>query len=191
MSRLLIPSPPVGSRPFVLWSAGKDSTYLVYDRLRRGCKVTAAYVEVTNNSNKVATEKRAISELSKRFEAEFPGQLTVIYPTILSINSGHGLLLAQPLLWLFSAAYAASSSDDDVGRCPDEVSLSYIIGDCAISWLDDLRSIWKGFSNLAANLPPLTFPLTKVGKDEINALLPKHLASLCVFCRLPSSELPG
>ena len=55
----------MGKKNLVLWSGGLDSTHLVYDNLSNGNKVSALYIELTNNDTKVKLEKAALKKMTK------------------------------------------------------------------------------------------------------------------------------
>lgn len=157
---------------FILWSGGKDSTYLVWDRLKRGGSVTAAYVTVLNNETKTQAELDATDKMAKFFMKTFPGKFTFEKIAKVELERGGGeMILKQPALWLLPAAYAMS------GNRFNEVCIGYVLNDDAISYLDDFKRIWRSLSRLSANgFPPLTFPLFR---------------DLCVFCEVPVLKSGG
>ena len=52
----------------VLASGGLDSTYLIYDNLKKGNNVTALYVTVENNPTKNKSELMALELIRKYFQ---------------------------------------------------------------------------------------------------------------------------
>ena len=167
---------------FILWSGGKDSTYLVWDRLKRGGSVTAAYVTVLNNETKTQAELAAIDKMAKFFLKTFPGKFTFSKIAKVDLECGGGeMILKQPALWLLPAAYAMS------GNRFNEVCIGYVLNDDAMSYLDDFKRIWRSLARLSANgFPPLTFPLFRTSEQEIKLGLPDEIRDLCVYCEVPT-----
>lgn len=107
---LIITKMKTDTHSFILWSGGNDSTYLVWDRLKSGGSVTAAYVEVSNNETKTLAEIGAINKMADFFRRTFPGKFTFEKIAKVCLESGGGeLILKQPILWLLPAAYAISA----------------------------------------------------------------------------------
>jgi 7-cyano-7-deazaguanine synthase in queuosine biosynthesis len=169
-------------RVLIPWSGGMDSTYLIQLYSELGYDVYAGYIEVTNNLHKPAMEKRAIKKLRPlmdKYRFCYNGVMSTI-----TVDRADGELgLGQPLLWLTPLAYQT--------RHYDEVAIGYVSGDCAVSYIDDMRAVWKaysGFSQSTEFFPEITFPLIKLTKQEIWNKMDPEIRELCVYCEDPSDD---
>lgn len=165
----------------VAWSGGLDSTALINYLLKKGDSVSSIYVEIPNNGEKVKREKQAIENMTPYLNHY---AFTHIGSTIISPLDGSMLCLKQPMLCLTALLYALTSQHD----C---VAIGYVSGDCAISYLPDIRSIWDSFSSLTdRKLPPLTFPLIKREKSELFSELPSELKTHVTWCENHEDKAP-
>jgi len=157
----------------VAWSGGLDSTALIDYLLKKGDRVSSIYIEVPGNGDKCKREQRAIDRMTSyfsRYSFEHLGTTTI------SPYSGSVLAMKQPLLWLTGLVYALNSQHDSV-------AIGYVMGDCAISYLPDIRSIWDSFSALSdRQLPPLTFPLIKKDKTDLWKDIPDEVKPHITWC---------
>jgi len=167
----------------VSWSGGLDSTYLIYDYLKKGHIVKAFYTKLINNDNKVAFELDAIKKLSQQFTAEF-GDMFIFYKEssefMIATPSGkNDIVLSQPPIWLLSLLFI-------LNKGIDEVAIGYVMNDCAISFLQDIQRVYKAYQPFFRNkLPKLIFPLTKLTKDSLYEQLPKNYYENTVTCEQP------
>ena len=161
---------------FVLWSSGLDSTYLIYDNLRKGNCVKAGYIEITNNEWQVYKEKNSICKLYDIFRVNYGDNFdyTELTKFGVEIEGQRHVLLPQALIWLASALY--------IDRWADEIQLAYVMNDDAISYIEDFKRIHRANKALAPEIPPLTFPLTKTKKEEILEELPEIYLKEISFC---------
>ena len=164
------------------FSGGIDSTYLIHKRLSEGHKVTTCSFLIGNNENKNKVES-IMRELSiKQFKKEFgEDKITVIPDLKLGTFSGNDILtLRQPLFWLFGIIFS-------IYKKVDSVEIAYICNDCAISYLDDLKSLYKAYEPFCEkNLPELKFPLTKISKHAILSELPFEYKNNTTTCENPT-----
>jgi len=168
----------------VLFSGGLDSTYLVWKNLNDGNQVIPIYVEIENNGNKSILEKNRIKLLYEKFAKEFNNDdNTYIHNINYAISVGvhareDSLHLKQIPVWIFSLMFMQSM---DI----DEIQIGYIMNDDAISYLDDIQTIYKSYQPICEPMKPLFFPLTKKKKWEIVRKLPKEYLELIVSCENP------
>ncbi len=68
-----------------------------------------------------------------------------------------------------------------------EVCLGYVMNDCAISYLNELKAMFRCFSkNISTKpFPKVTFPLSKVCKEDIVYNINKDLKSHVTWCEMP------
>lgn len=159
----------------VSWSGGVDSTALINRLLKEGHAVEATYTVVNNNSTKVVREVRAITGIAKlwkpfRFELkEAASQFDI------SLGNRE-MRLHQPLLWLTSLFYSCHAKID-------RVAIGYVLNDCAISYLNELKTIWRAMWLLTDRAPvPLEFPLMRDSKKELWDSLDSNVQKLVTWC---------
>lgn len=170
---------------YILWSGGLDSTFLIWKNLTEGNKVIAKYIELENNEHKSEMELDAIYKLRKLFKEEFKDNFEYSY--LLSIDiveSAHTVRLPQYPSWFTGCVYG-------LGDNIDEIQLGYVMNDDAISYLDDMKSLWKAYEPLyngSTPFPELTFPLTKIHKKDYISVFnfPKKYYELTVWCENPT-----
>lgn len=169
-----------------LFSGGLDSTYLIYKSLKDGHYVVPIYIELTNNKNKTIVEKDRINKLYNLFIKDFNYNIDSIRtPLQLNINSWRNeLMFSQMPLWVFGILYSGELSNID------EIHIGYVMNDDAISYLDDLKKIYKSFQIIShTKLPKLIFPLIKTPKEQILNELPYNYQKLTISCEDPKLAL--
>lgn len=163
---------------FVPWSGGLDSTYLLQKLSSDGHDVSAGYIEFSNNASKVVREKKAISEI---IETGFLKKHKVLYEReIATINlslANKRMSLYQPQVWLTSLMYHVDPT------CNDAIALGYVLNDDAISFIDDIKRVWRAMNVFSyAPLPKLIFPLTKISKKAIWDRIDPEIKDLVTWC---------
>lgn len=164
----------------ILWSGGLDSTYLVYDCLKKGYNVYPVYIKLLNNTSKTEMELDVIKKISEKMKEMFPNNFNELKITM-SINIDyhyHNNYFQQLPIWILGILF---SIKDDI----DEIYLGYVTGDDAISYLNEIKKIYKSYSPIVSNLPKLLFPLSKTLKLEILNKLPSVLTDLTKTCEIP------
>jgi len=171
----------------VLFSGGLDSTYLTYINLKNGNRVVPIYIEIENNENKTIIEKNHIKLLHQEFRKEFDKDSQ--YPLNIAeieyvLNVGvrayeSDLSFKQVPIWMLGIVFSQ-------GLKVDEIQIGYVSNDDAISYLSDIKKIYKSYQSIALNkLIPLVFPLAKHKKEFMAADLPKNYRDLIVTCEYP------
>jgi len=136
----------------VAFSGGLDSTYLVYDNLKKGHNVTGLYIEIKNNDNKVLVEKYQIEKISELFYKEFPTLFSLDMGSEIFVPRAGDLSFKQIGIWLLGLLYHGSSRYD-------EIHIGAVMNDDMISFIDDIQKIWESYTWLNdKNHPPLLFP---------------------------------
>ncbi len=174
----------------ILWSGGLDSTFLVYDNLRRGNEVTVFYNRLNNNQEKTDLEIKSIVKNSKLFSEDFTNSF---HSNIGEPFQDFHYLIAdrvidsyfafkQAPLWLLSAAYIGASH-----RAFKEVQIAYVMSDQAISYIEEFKRIYNSYKLLCDDLPyaELLFPLIKTQKKSIVQDLPLKYLKNIWFCEEP------
>jgi len=166
---------------YVLWSGGIDSTFLIDKLLKDGHKVSAGYVEITNNPNKDKIELEAIIKLYAKIKVKYPefrfNDTIARYDMYLTPVQ---LAINQPLFWLMSTVVCVP------WEC-DSIAVGFIQKDDALSFLPEIQAAYKAMGKLRRDpLPKLEFPLIKHSKSEIYTTLDHSLVELCSFCETPN-----
>ena len=171
----------------VLWSGGLDSTYLVQLLLSKGATVYASYVRLENNEAKTKMEMAAIQKMVPIFKQRYAGfihhdkEATMVFSSEYSLPDLH-----QVLPWL-TAAQMIIHPD------AEELAIGYVMNDCAISYLPEIRGIWKAMCCLSSSRkkPTIVFPLIKETKLSIYHQLLPELRGLTVTCEQPKTMDDG
>jgi len=158
---------------FVLWSGGLDSTALIYYYLKKGYKVDAGYVKLNNNENKTKQELDAIkSILTDLSPYNFHYKGIILESTIYG-----SAILPQFPIWMTALVY--------ITEMYDEISLGYVMNDDAISFLEEIKQVWKSYEIFKYNKSELVFPLSKMNKEHIKSLLSENIFNKTVSCEMP------
>lgn len=157
----------------VMWSGGLDSNFLIYSLLKVGANVTAHSFSSTQLPAAPA-EKAARKALAEMFETYRPNHFISREYTP-SIPLGSGSLFGQARFWTGVMGLVADIDETDY------VMLGYIMGDDAISYLDEIKAEWdaKAWNASNSDWPELVTPLVKITKSDIaNELADCHIMSL-------------
>lgn len=164
----------------VLWSGGFDSTYMIQHILESDVKnsVTCGYLEILNNEPKTKKELEAIDKLKEIFKNKYGTRFEYV-GVIMSVNvNKHDTSIYCPQLLFLLTALSHLSNKNDYASC-----LGFVMNDNSISFLSEIKNIWKNISNLRMeDLPELMFPLSKYPKWGINSNLNESIKELCVCC---------
>ena len=169
-----------GKKVGVLFSGGLDSTFLIWKNLKDGNTVVPFYFEIENNQKKPMLEKNRIELLYNEFNKEFDGKIEPIKYVlkILVTDFSNNLFFKQIPIWILGMLFS-----DQKGL--SEIQFGYVMNDDAISYLDDIKKIYKSYSTITDTLVPITFPLRKWKKCAILEDLPENYRNLVVSCENP------
>ena len=161
----------------VLFSSGLDSTYLVWKNLKDGNEVVPIYIEISNNVTKTILEKNRIGLLLEKFREEFEIK---IYDIEYVLTAGltadeNSLHFKQVPVWVMGMMFCQSMG-------LDEIQIGYVENDDAISYLKDIKKIYKSYKSIQDNLVPLKFPLMKMKKYMMAQELPEQYLKLIFSC---------
>jgi hypothetical protein len=168
----------------VLFSGGLDSTYLVYKNLKEGNTVYPVYIEITNNQVKSVIEKNRIELLRREFLKEFKHPNHRYDEPIARINyllnvgvvaDESSLHLRQLPVWILGLSFMQSMG-------VDEIQIGYVSNDDAISYLDEIQTIYKSYQLICEPMKPLMFPLIKKHKFQMADELPSQYMDLIFSC---------
>jgi len=164
----------------VLFSGGLDSTYLVWKNLKDGNIVIPIYIEISNNYNKTIIEKNRIKLLYKEFSKEYSNNIKNIeYILKLEINTfNSNVYLKQVPIWILGILFAECLN-------ADEFQIGYVCGDDSVSFISDIKRIYKSYLGLVEKQPPIKFPLTKEMKSDLYYQLPNNYKEYIFSCENP------
>ncbi len=168
----------------ILFTGGLDSTYLMYKNLQEGHIIYPFYVNVNNNKNKAEIEIQQsnliIEEFRKHYKQEI-NQLVNICDIDMHFINQNSYALVQAPMWVFAISWLQGHFD--------EIQIGYVMNDCAISYLNEIKSIYKSFNKLYGRehkkQVPLTFPISKVDKISIFQQMPQYVKHLIFSCEAP------
>jgi len=164
----------------VLFSGGLDSTYLVWDNLKKGNVVIPVYFTITNNGDKPQLERNRIKLLYKKFHETY-GDLIKEPENVMGVeitNLGSGLHFHQVPVWILGLQFCQISY-------LNEIQIGYIMNDDVISYINDIKKIYNSYKGILDKQIPLKFPLLKIKKELIFKELPKKYRDLTVTCENP------
>ena len=166
----------------VLFSGGLDSTYLIWKNLKKGNIVKPVYIEIKNNKNKSIVEIQQAKLLVEEFKKEFSDQIEEFkIVSEFRVNSFRSIVtFSQPLIWVLSVLFG-------IEKHYDEINIGYVIGDCAISFLREIRNLYKSTLPFTdeKKLPKLKFPIMKESKYSMLYELPENYVKLITSCEAP------
>jgi len=152
------------------WSGGLDSTYSVLTYLENGFRVDAPYFTIENNKRKVKFELETIKRFKEMepFKTHIKNRMLNVYESSsVHIKAERDCIasLTQPPIWMMTAFFCLGD------RKPvDELVISYVLNDCAVSYVDDLKKLWNSLRGFVCDknlYPKLNFPLLKQHKLTI------------------------
>jgi len=171
------------------FSGGLDSTYTLYRNVLSGNEVTAAYFEITNNSYKTSIEKRQTRRIIDLISEMYGVRVNMSHPCQIGLDTT-SFSLVQCVTWVYSLFSITNFMSYD------EVHISYVTGDDAIGYIQDIQNLYDSmiaFTEIKRDsfgeqkkYPKLVFPLVKTSKEDIIHLLPQNIIDLCYSCENPS-----
>lgn len=164
-------------RVLLLWSGGLDSTALMLRYLQAGWAVDALPVVFKNSYAKNEREQTARDGMFKEYFSKY--DVTVLSSPEVSFPEIGNIPFTQLTVWVNAAIMSLR-----IGH-HDEVAISYVMNDDAISFLADIQALWKAhkpFFAYAGVLPPLKFPLSKARKQDLYSEMPPTIFQHVTWC---------
>jgi 7-cyano-7-deazaguanine synthase in queuosine biosynthesis len=177
----------------VMSSGGFDSTYLIWKNLEEGNKVFPVYIETTIDPEQKKAEINALNIICHYFSDIYGFSMINCWPERLELNVTYakGIPLQQSQVWIYGAFLFSQKEQKNF----DEVQIGYIMNDCALSYLDELKNLWNAFNlfkhDASNKTPNLSFPIIKKLKfDIMNVLSEKcpEIFSFVHFCERPKEK---
>ena len=170
-------------------SGGYDSTYLLIKNLQNGDNVYPIYIHASflyqmKHLIEYSRVKSLIQKLRKNYK-----NLHSLTENHISMDNIKNITSVQPIAWILILFSEAKRRRYSVKY--DEVHISYIKNDCAISHLPTIRALWKllfSFSWVPHTVPKLFFPLSKYSKKKIIEKIQdfdKNILASCWTCEKP------
>jgi 7-cyano-7-deazaguanine synthase in queuosine biosynthesis len=190
-------------RVLLSFSAGIDSTYLMWKNLEEGNIVTPIYLYLHNIENKSNIESNQIDKLLDLFKINYPNQVDDLLTTNLTIgrDKSHNFAprrrsIHMPI-WILTLLYAQDTEkhdeiqmgiikNDDI--IPDIIPPEDIHENGYVSYLTHMVNIYESYAPVCYDLVPLIFPLVDVAKVDIIAMLPDEYFNLTVSCENPIDD---
>lgn len=165
-----------------LWSGGLDSTYMLMQYLAAGVKVETCYVNFRNNTQKTIREKQAIENIMKLLQSRG----YILKHSEIETEGAPGKMFAM-MIPLLTGLYTRCNS------AQTHVAIGYCMSDDAISFLKEIKQVWKSYAALGVagrsdGLPKLIFPLVQVSKHHMvknlhtDELLNNELLEMVTWC---------
>ena len=165
-------------RVLCLWSGGVDSTYMVDHYLSKGYVVDTLYVNFSNNQEKTKREKKAQDLIydvlrSSYSTTESTGCLSRKNYSEVTVSARNmNLLLLQGMI----CSLAEHVSGHDI------VAVGYVMNDDAVSFIPEIKKLWKSLLPFMHNKAKLEFPIVKLNKYHIWHSLRDDLKPLVTWC---------
>lgn len=184
------------SVPIILWSGGLDSTYAVYDFLKKGYAVDLLLLDIYPEGATVLRQEKATNRILTMFrklisEGELSGSINRVIWHRITSTSRRGHRSIRALHQVTSAFEAVTLMLKDYNN---EIVFSYVEGDRTIPYLDDFRAAWDLLMKIQRlnysedKVPfsiPLSFPFVKKSKSDILQELPPEISNAISWCNIP------
>jgi hypothetical protein len=171
------------------FSGGADSTYLLLQNLLAGNKVTLTYVNITNNENKLAREKKA-RELLKSDIEKFCNYFKCRKPYFMddhSITVNFELSKCPAPQQIIFAMFSLL-----IGKDFDEVQMGIVVGDSMRGSTLNADFVGVYREHFYSVFPDITYPVENVSKEAIyitlkgyDDLLHTHFLKHITVCEKP------
>ena len=171
------------NKVFISWSGGLDSTYLIEKTLKDNptINVETGYIKIVNNDTKVECELKAIKKMESIFHDKYGHRFNHL-GTLLSVDVNRTpaeVCLKQVPIWLFGLFMSSP-------RQVDSIQLSYVMNDDAVSYLNDIKQVWRSMKHIGyGEHPPIKFPLIKHNKAQIFSELSDEIRRHVWWCETP------
>lgn len=161
----------------VLWSGGVDSTFLVYDLLEKGHRVTTTYIGVKNNQEKGHHELKQRKVMAEFFYEKYGHKFNYKETPNITIDiSGVGhVKLGQAIAWIGNSIITLREEHD-------YMAIGYVKGDDAIEYLDIIRESFNSLKRLSYAKTEIVFPLVEKEKLDMFNALPIELKDNVFWC---------
>lgn len=189
--------------PLVVFSGGMDSTYMLWEELKKG-NVYTCYFTAGQHHYKAEKEIEQRSKIISMLES-LTGN-SVIEDTIVRLGGYMGIemvqtrrrddyvthdtnnppdfLWSQANKWLFAALYVSNGRSKH-----SSIMIGNVMGDDITVHQADQIAAWKHLQAFTKSVPiPLEFPLTYVTKRVIFPQMPLDLLELIWVCELPEKS---
>lgn len=174
----------------LFFTAGTDSTYLLYSNLKKGYHVTPIYVYIETCPELCDIEIRLANELIELFKEEFPNQLEdldIVENIRINITDTWALKIKQLPIWIMTALFAQNV------EYHDEIQLGYNKHDLETTYTYEeypefeeiVQSMYQSYQPICKPLVKLTIPLLTTSKAEIINGLPAKYLNKTVSCGYP------
>ena len=177
-------------RPLVLFSGGLDSTFLLYDHLKKERSVEYTYIEGGQCKYKIGAEKETRNRIHRWLMNSIPEGANYLIRECspgnyemrdFSFGGARDVSWSQPIAWIIGAMMKA---DPERHSC---VEVAYVIGDEALQLIESMEAAWNALWKICkqGEVVPLKFPLRVMSKTKILEQMPGELYALTWVCETP------
>lgn len=177
----------------LFFTAGTDSTYLLYNNLKKGYNVTPIYVYIETCPELCDIEIALCKELIELFKEDYPDQiedLNIVENIRITITETWAPKIKQLPIWILTALYAQNI------EYHDEIQLGYNKHDLETTYTYEeypefekiVQNIYNSYQPICKPLVKLTIPLLNTSKAEIINGLPEKYLKKTVSCGYPRYE---
>ena len=173
-------------------SGGFDSTYLLIKNLQNGDTVQPLYVHVNSiDKIKQKIESTIVKNLITKLQVKYDN-LNDLKEVEIGIDNIPNIVSDQPIYW--TLALFKEVRKNGYYRNYNEVHIGYILQDAAISYIPELRALWKALHSFSYPdhdfvVPKLCFPISKYHKTQIISSLryscDEDILASCWTCERP------
>lgn len=162
------------------FSSGLDSTTLIHQALEKKERFCICYIGIKNNENKTKIETLQRKKILSLFNEKYNTYINDSSLTEVHVCGNNMIILPQVPAWIMGLLYSI-----DTGV--KEIRLGYCMNDDAVSFVSDIKKIWKSYQALSEyKLPKITFPLLKKRKADYHSNLPNNVFQETFFCENPT-----
>jgi len=161
----------------VFASGGHDSLYLMAKNLEFGHAILPIHVTTNVNADQKTAESIAVESQVEALKRKYPDQVEMLFIKQMNDWEGMDCGIDMPPMFVLAALWSDHILKTRHGKELDEIQLAYILGDHAISYLDDMHALWNALGqfwstseysiNPSRKISKLSFPMTRVIKDEV------------------------
>jgi len=174
-------------------SGGFDSTYLLVKNLQNGDTVQPLYVHANSIGKiKQKIESTIVRNLITKLKVKYDN-LNDLKEVEIGMDNIPYIVSDQPIFW--TLALFKEVRKNGYYRNYDEVHIGYILQDVAISYMPEIKALWKALHSLSYPdpdfiIPKLCFPISKYHKTQIiNSLrysCDEDILASCWTCERPN-----
>jgi 7-cyano-7-deazaguanine synthase in queuosine biosynthesis len=168
-------------RILLSFSAGLDSTALLWKALQEGHEVQPVWFDLENNQHVKKWELQAANAIIRKLRGEHDKLRSLETPFKIGVSKGPDWILPQAVFWQVGLIGYMQKFN------PDEVWMGYVAGDDFFSHREEIETLSRALYNCTEDsvdkpMPPIVYPLRRIQKYKICKMLPDFLREMIWFC---------